>query len=220
MRLYITLTANKQVIPFNYQQLITGAIHRWLGKDNRYHGRQGLFCFSWLQNVTVSKSGVDLNPNSYFFISSYDADFIRELMKGIMADPIFFCGSKVTDIQIINSKELSDCESFTLASPLFVKRRLENGKVEHALYSDSDFDYLLVTSLKNKLEKAGLDSSSLAIEVDRECPKNNTKLIEHKGVFNRVNFCPVKIIGTREQIHFAWCVGLGHSTGIGFGALK
>ena len=220
MRLYITLTSNKQIIPFNYQQLITGAIHRWLGRDNRYHGKQGLFCFSWLQNVSVSKSGIDLNTNSYFFISSYDTDFIRELMKGIIADPVFFCGSNVSDIQIINSKELSDSESFTLASPLFVKRRLENGKVEHAIYSDPDFDYLLVASFKNKLAKAGLDTSSFEIEIDRECSTNKTKLIEHKGIFNRVNFCPVKIKGTSDQIHFAWCVGLGHSTGIGFGALK
>lgn len=220
MRIYITLTENNEEIPFNYQQQMTGALHKWLGKDNKYHGEQSLYCFSWLQNVSVSKSGINLTSNSYFFVSSYDTSFIKRLMRGIMTNPALFYGSRVKDIQVINNKEFSETEHFVLASPLFVKRRTSNGNIEHALYSDVDFGELLTENLKKKLEKEGIDSSSMEITVDSDSHKNKTKLINYKEVFNRVNFCPITIKGTKEQIQFAWCVGLGHSTGIGFGALK
>lgn len=220
MRIYITLTENNKEIPFNYQDLLTSALHRWLGRDNKYHGEQSFYCFSWLQNVSISKSGINLTANSYFFVSSYDANFIKRLMRGIMSDPILFNGSKVKDLQIINSKEFSDVEHFTLASPLFVKRRSTDGNIEHALFSDEDFGKLLTDNFKKKLEKEGIDSSSVEIRVDKDSSRNRTKLINYKEVFNKVNFCPITIKGTQEQIHFAWCVGLGHSTGIGFGALK
>lgn len=220
MRIYITLTQNDQSIPFNYQQLTTGVIHRWLGKNNDYHGRYALFSFSWLQNVDITKKGINLNNDSYFFISSTDEKFIKQLVKSILADPTFINGSKVRDIQIINSREFTNKECFRLASPILLKRKLENGKIAHALYNDVDFDDLLTENFKRKLENAGLNSDHIQIRVDKTYVENHTKLVEYKGIFNKVNICPIIIEGTEEQIQFAWCVGLGHSTGIGFGALK
>lgn len=221
MRIYITLTENNETIPFNYQHLLTSALHKWLGRDNSYHGTESFYCFSWLQNVSVTKKGIDLTPNSYFFVGSYDPLFIKKLMRGILENPTFFNGSRVKDLQIIENKEFSNSERFLLASPLFLKRKTsDRSKVEHAVFSDRDFNQLLTENFKNKLEKAGLDSSAVNLEIDTNNPKNKTKLINYKGVFNRANFCPVIIQGTREQIYFAWCTGLGHSTGIGFGALK
>lgn len=220
MRIYITLTQSDKTIPFNYQQLITGIIHRWLGKNNDYHGRYALFSFSWLQNVDTTTKGININNESYFFISSTDEKFIKQLVKSILADPIFLNGSKVRDVQIINSREFTKKEHFRMASPILLKRRFGNGKIEHALYNDVDFDALLTENMKRKLEKAGLDSNNIQISVDKTYSESHTKLIEYKGVFNKVNVCPIIIEGTEEQIQFAWCVGLGHSTGIGFGALK
>ena len=33
MRIYLHLTPNTQIVPFNYQQSLVGAFHRWLGKN-------------------------------------------------------------------------------------------------------------------------------------------------------------------------------------------
>ena len=45
-------------------------------------------------------------------------------------------------------------------------------------------------------------------------------MVTYNGIKNRASLVPIVIEGTTEQITFAWSVGLGNSTGIGFGALK
>ena len=46
-----------------------------------------------------------------------------------------------------------------------------------------------------------------------------TKLFRYKQVQCKGSICPVLVSGSTEQIQFAWEVGVGHSTGIGCGAL-
>ena len=38
MRLYLTLSKNTTVVPFNNQHLLTGCMHKWLGENNKEHG--------------------------------------------------------------------------------------------------------------------------------------------------------------------------------------
>lgn len=44
MRLHLTLSPNTQVVPFNYQHQLTGAVHKWLG-DNDLHDKISLSIF-------------------------------------------------------------------------------------------------------------------------------------------------------------------------------
>ena len=126
MRIYITLTQSESIVPFNYQQLLTGVLHKWLGDNNEYHGVQSLFSFSWLQNISITKEGVKIDEGAYFFISSYDSDLIKIILKGALHDPILFNGSRVKDIQIIEHKNFGEKERFMVASPILLKRKLEN----------------------------------------------------------------------------------------------
>ena len=32
MRIYLQLTPNRETVPFNYQQSLVGAFHKWLGE--------------------------------------------------------------------------------------------------------------------------------------------------------------------------------------------
>jgi len=71
-----------------------------------------------------------------------------------------------------------------------------------------------------KLASVGVNSSGLTIEFDNTYSKPQSKLIHYKNILNKASICPVIIEGTPDQIAFAWNVGIGNSTGIGFGALK
>ena len=102
--------------------------------------------------------------------------------------------------------------------PVFVKRRI-NGREKHFLYSDKESNELLTETMATKLSKAGLSSDGVSVRFDNEFHNPKTKLLEYRGIKNRANICPVIIKGTPEQIAFAWNVGVGNSTGIGFGAL-
>ncbi|HUH74247.1 MAG TPA: CRISPR-associated endoribonuclease Cas6 [Chitinophagales bacterium] len=219
MRICISLSRNKELIPFNYQQLLTGVIHKWLGKNNKEHGKNSLYSFSWLQNTLKEGNGLRLKQNSYFFISAYDTELIKKIMKGILESPDVFCGSKAIDIQFIDIPQFSNEESFFLSSPVLIRKK-DGENTKHVTYLDDDFESLLTENLKSKLQSANINSDGVSVELDKNYPSPETKLVTYKGISNKTSLAPLIIKGTSNQIAFAWSVGLGHSTGIGFGALK
>jgi len=219
MRLYLHVTGNSKPIPFNYQSYLTGAIHKWLG-NNKYHGVLSLYSFSWFENVIIQKNtGIMLNSNSYFFISAFEDNLIKKIIKGIMIDPSIYFDSKVADIQIKDTPAFSSTEKFFIGSPVFIKRRFDNSE-KHITYDHPRCNEYLTETLKKKLKAANLPSDKVQVKFDPSFIPPKTKIIKYKEISNRVNICPVTIVGTPEQIGFAWNVGVGNSTGIGFGALK
>lgn len=219
MRLYLKLSKNKETIPFNYQHLLTGVIHKWIGNKNTEHGKMSLYSFSWLQNTKKKEEGIYLTPDSYFFISAFEQNLIKLILSGILKDSAMFNGIFVKDVQITEAPYFESKQKFYLGSPAFIKRK-ENGKEHHVLYTDERSNKYLTETLQNKLNNAGISSDGIKIEFDKEFFTPKTKLIDYNGIQNRTNMCPVIIEGTPEQIAFAWDVGIGNSTGIGFGSLK
>jgi CRISPR/Cas system endoribonuclease Cas6 (RAMP superfamily) len=61
---------------------------------------------------------------------------------------------------------------------------------------------------------------NVRVRFDRGSPGARTKLIDFKGIKNRGSVCPVIVEGTPQAVQFAWTVGVGHSTGCGFGYLR
>lgn len=219
MRLYLQLTKNKEIIPFNYQPFITGAIHKWIGENNTEHGGLSLYSFSWLQNVDVKSTGVNLTKDSYFFISAYNDVFIKKILAGILSNPALCFNSEVSDVQISETSQFTSSQKFLTASPIFIKRRFEKEE-KHITYTDNRSSEYLTETLQKRLRAANLPTEGLNVRFDDSYPNPQTKIIRYKQISNRVNICPVIVEGTPEQIAFAWNVGVGNSTGIGFGALK
>ncbi len=219
MRIYLKLSKNNKIIPYSYQHLLTGTIHKWLGQNNDVHGNKSLFSFSWLQNTKSQENGINLNENSYFFISAFNTDFIKNIMKGILLDPNAFCGFQVIDIQIKNTPIFSNEERFFLNSPILLRQRIGE-KIHHITFKNENFETLLTENLKRKLRLANLSEKDFIIKLDKSYAFPQTKLINYKGIENKASFVPVIVKGTPEQIGFAWSVGLGESTGIGFGSVK
>ena len=65
-----------------------------------------------------------------------------------------------------------------------------------------------------------MENEEITVAFDRSYSKAQSKTAKYKGIENRVNFCPVILKGSPKAIAFAWDVGIGNSTGIGFGALQ
>ncbi|RXF70101.1 CRISPR-associated endoribonuclease Cas6 [Arcticibacter tournemirensis] len=219
MRIHLKLSRSKKPIPFNYQSYLTGAVHKWIGYDNEHHNKPSLYSFSWLQNIDVRKEGIQTNAESSFFISSYDEDIVRTIINGIMSDSSVFFGVSVSEVQLMNTPVFSSFESFAVASPVFIKRRHE-GREVHIPFNDPDSGVFLTETLQKKLRLAGISDENVRVSFDNEYTSARTKVIYYKDIGNKANICPVMINGTPEQIAFAWNVGVGNSTGIGFGALK
>jgi CRISPR-associated endoribonuclease Cas6 len=218
MRIHLNITKNQSIVPFDHIPSLVGTLHKWLGK-NEWHNQVSLYSFSWLKGGTRGSDGLFFPRGAQWFISSYDIQLVKRLIQGIQNDPIISFGLVVNGITIQEDPDFKETHSFTLASPVLIKRR-DGERIRHFLFSDKESDELLTETLVTKLEKGGLNSTGIEISFNRDYKSPKTKLINYNGISNKASICPITIKGTTEQIAFAWNVGIGNSTGIGFGALN
>lgn len=218
MRIHIQFISNGELIPFNYQPMLTGALHKWIGK-NEIHDDISLYSFSWLVGGNATKDGLRFNKGGHFFISSFDSSVLKKIIQGIQSDPSLGYGLSVKEVILQEDPAFRSEATFFCASPVLIKRRVDQKEI-HYTFDNEESDLYLTETLRTKLKKAGLSDEGVSVTFDRDYRAPRTKVIYYNDVGNKVNLCPVKISGTPEQIAFAWNVGLGNSTGIGFGALK
>ena len=136
-----------------------------------------------------------------------------------MSDRSMFGGLTVSEIVLQEDPDFTTRNLFFTASPIFIKRKIDEN-IEHIIYTDERASAFMKETLETKMEKAGLRDDSLTIRFDSTYRKAGTKIITYNGIQNRASWCPVIIEGKPETKLFAWNVGLGNSTGIGFGAIK
>jgi len=218
MRIHLKIHSGNNIIPFDHQHLLVGTIHKWLGW-NELHGNIALFSFSRLEKGENTKDGLKLGKYSTLFFSAHDIEIVKSLIKGIQADPDMFNGLIVSEIKIENDPDLSDRDYFYVASPVLVKRK-EGERNRHFTFNEPESNTWLKESLLTKMKLAGLEDDTFEIYFDKENSRSSTKLINYKEIKNRANWCSVIIKGKPESKLFAWNVGVGNSTGIGFGAIK
>lgn len=222
MRIHLKISSDGSIVPFDHQHKLTGTIHKWLGEMNIEHGNISLYSFSMLTNgqKNVLGKGLVFKKDTSFFISAHDPEIIKSVIGAIQNDPSMFDGLKVQEIIIQENPDLSDKEYFLVASPVFIKRKVENDRVKHFTYNEKETASFMAETLRSKMKKAGLVDDTLEIAFDDNYAKAKSKVLHYNGIKNKANICPVVIKGKPETKVFAWNVGLGNSTGIGFGAIK
>lgn len=217
MRIHLKIRTENKIIPFDHQPLLTGTIHKWLGWNNE-HGEVSLYSFSQLTDGKVVSDGFKFEHETSFFFSSYNDDLIKKIISGIQTDPTMFCGLTVAEIIIQENPDLSERTLFNVASPIFLKRRIGE-ETHHILYDDPCANTCMKETFITKMNKAGLADETFDVRFDKSYFKAGTKKITYNKIQNRANWCPIIIEGKPEIKQFAWNVGLGNSTGIGFGAI-
>ena len=219
MRIHISTTKNTCLVPFDYQQKLVGTIHKWIG-NNSIHDSISLYSFSWLNGGQKVSDALNFPKGATMFISFYDDVIIRKVIKSILDDPQMFCGMSVTNITIDDTPSLENQELFYCASPIFIKRKMEDGNIKQFTYDDEQTSTLLKETLTAKMREAGLEEDeALDIKFDTSYNRKRLKLIHYRGIGNKANLCPVIIKAKPETKLFAWNVGIGNCTGIGFGAI-
>lgn len=219
MRIHLKTTKSIELVPFNYQPILTGALHKWIGTNYEHNDRLSLYSFSWLSGGKAMKNGLSFEHGACFFISAHDQQLLKRITRGVLEQPDIAFGLVVNEVIIQEDPKFENEHKFSTASPILIKRKID-GKEKHYEYRDEESSFLLTETLKNKLRKANMNETGVAIEFDKNYAAPKTKVIYYNKIGNKVNICPVIIKGNYEQVLFAWNVGLGNSTGIGFGAIK
>jgi CRISPR-associated endoribonuclease Cas6 len=218
MRIHFKIKSNGQIIPFNHQHKLVGAIHKWLGWNNQ-HGKVSLFSFSWLTGGQKHQDGLLFQNGSSFFFSAFDEEIVKKMISGIQQDPSMFDGLKVVELIIQENPDLSTVSNFQVASPILIKRRV-NDRIDHILYDNPNAGEYLKETLQTRMKEVGLVDESLEIHFDTSSPYAKRKNLVYNNVNNICSWCSVIINAKPETKQFAWNVGLGNSTGIGLGAIR
>lgn len=216
MRIYLKLTSNTENVPFNYQGHLVQKFHEWLGK-NEIHDGLSLYSLSWLNRGKRVKNGLDFPNGTDWFISSYDVDLIKKTVLGIQKNPEVAFGMFVKELSISHAPNFSSNERFSVASPVFIKRNIGEEQ-KYFYFKDKEANQFLTETLQNKLKKANLDTN-VQVRFDENYHNPKIKGTFYKKHKKKGSVCPVILEGSPEAIAFAWNVGIGNGTGIGFGAL-
>ena len=219
MRLYLRLSKNTEIVPYEYQQKLIGVIHNWLG-DNDIHNGISLYSFSWLHNGTMVEGGYDFKHGARWMIGFYDAQYVKKLIAAILRNPVVISGMYVEDVVVEEPSGSREEGVFMLGSPVFIKRKTVEGKYKFYTFEDKESADLMKETLLHKMDVAGKErDKTLSIQFDLNYSKKKVKTATIHGIQNKCSMCPVIIKRKPETIDFALCVGIGNGTGSGFGAI-
>lgn len=221
MRLHLKLSVNKQPVPFAYQHQLTGAFHKWMGQGNDLHDTISLYSLSWLHEGHAQRGNLEFPRGARWSISLYDDSLINLLVDRMLRDPEVCYGMHVMQIEQQATPLFGNRHVFKTGSPVLARAKEEEGKSKHLIFSDPESDKVLTATLRHKMDAACLAAHHKEVRVsfDRSYRGAKTKLVTIKNIQSRASVCPVIIEGTPEAVQFAWNVGVGHSTGSGFGCL-
>lgn len=229
MRLRLKLSTNLEPVPFDYQHALTGALHKWLGEGNALHDRLSLYSTSWLQGGYASRDRLQFPRGAEWLISFYDETLIEPLVNRALQDGEVCYGMRVTEIIQQVAPRFGDRQTFKVASPVLARAEIKQDEqpdaakqqIKHLIYTDPEADDVLTRTLHHKMDVAGLDPrhKQTRVSFDRTYRGAKTRLVTIKNIQSRASVCPVRVEGTPEGVQFAWTVGVGHSTGSGFGCL-
>jgi len=222
MRIYLTLSPNTEIVPFNYQQSLVGAFHKWLG-ENQYHDDISLYSLSWLSGGQMrrDKKGLDFRNGATFFVSAPKQELLQDLIKGVFGQgPHIRWGMQVQEATMRVTPDFGELQRFFVESPIFIKRQRKDGE-GHQFYfpKDAEANTYMTETLQRKLALMDL-STDVSVSFDPSFSNPDIKRILFNGISLKATACPVIVEGDAKSVAFAWDVGIGNSTGIGFGALR
>lgn len=245
MRIKINFSANTSEVP-NNNKVVLEYVHRCLGRDNKYHDQRSEYSISQMYGGELCKNDTNLLnfPNGgYFTVSSQDKDFINKFLLGLINNPEISYGIKFKNIQHIQEDFMDGWNHFATLSPFIIKKIL--GKDVYSFMTlkgqykrngtkwfceepeGYNFQDVVQAYLINKLSKIDptLDLSSFMVKID-ELDKNKVKHNKHKvkvvyvkNVLNFANQCQVSIFCSKKIAEMLYNIGIGQSTGAGFGAI-
>ena len=214
MRIYLHLTPNTEPVPFNYQQSLVGAFHKWLG-ENELHDDISLYSLSWLEGGKMrrDKKGLDFRHGARFFISSPLQTLHQKAVAGIFKDQDIRWGMKVAEVIMKPPPQFGSEHRFLVQSPILIKRdRPEGGHQQYYFYNDPESDRFMTETLQKKLSLMGL-SNDVNVTFDRQFARPHTKKVTFNHIDIKASICPVIIKGDPEAVRFAWDGGRGELDG-------
>lgn len=221
MRIKLNFSKNTSVVPFQYYSLVNSYIHNCLGRNNVYHDSKSDYCIC-LNGGTLSDDKDGFNfENGYILVTSLDHDFIGKLIIGAVSNPILFNGMVFSHVSYINDEFYNGWNYFKTVSPFLIKKYSDKKNYTFLTLNDENFEKEVESYLKRIVNtvKPNLDTSNFKVEIDTSV-SHKVKNILVKNVINHANDCQINIFTNKKVAEFLYNIGIGQSTGSGFGTIR
>lgn len=215
----IKLKFSESKMPFNEptQNAVNSCVHRILGENNKYHNTFSNYSVSSLFGGIIIDNKMTYPNGAHFYISSIDNEFIEQIMFKIIDGNIEMHDMKLLGVDFEKFNVHSDYDIIRTISPILLK-----DKERTVTYQDNDFINILTQKSKIKLLKSGFsekDVNTLSIE-PFHFEKARLKFPKVKNVVNKSSQVMLIVRGKKEMRLALYKMGLGKSTGCGFGAIE
>lgn len=218
MRIKIELTQPTESVPVNNQHFLNGFIFASFGKNCNKHDKFSDYNITSLQGGKLNDDKKTLSfPKSkpYFYISGND-EFIKFAVNAFVNSNASFFGMKFYNIDVTNDFKVNEYfDHIVTISPIIVKNK--NGK--KISFKDSQWIENLTDNCKKKLEYLGINDPTFRLEIVNP-HKAKEKCIWVGNTFNICSNVRLKVHGYKRTRTILYNMGLGGSTGSGFGGIK
>lgn len=214
---------SNQVVPFNYRPLLLSFLHREiLGNDNTYHDDTSLYSISPLFNSKTVKDGLLFKKGAIWLIRTPSLEVFKDFyLRGknsIGSELGYSLNLKNISFSVDNFTDLTKLTTGT--SPIFLGQNPNTETPDHITYKhdNSLVNDTIKRILFTKAEKMGfsLNRDDIQFSFNSNHPLK-TKSIKLGNAINIATQGKIDITGTPEAIGLCYGLGIGKSTGCGFG---
>tara|TARA_R100000908_G_scaffold46819_1_gene23000 strand:+ start:4313 stop:4999 length:687 start_codon:yes stop_codon:yes gene_type:complete len=217
MRLKIKLKKTNKELPINNQHIVAGYVHNLLGRDNEYHNSVSNYCISTvIGKLNKKTSSLMFSDNPCFYVTSEDAKFLNKIITQAFSNKHkFYDGFEFEDFEFVHELFNNKFNRFNTLTPVLLKD--DNDK--EVTIKDKGYDKILVNNTIKKLSNYNpkLDLSKFDMEI-KHINKKYIPLKNGKAPCN-ASVIMVDVKANQEVAETLYNIGLGKSTGYGFGTL-
>lgn len=198
---------------------VNGFVNKLLGENNPYHGKFSKYSVSRLQNGMYLDGNVIFTNGAFLTISSCDNEFIDKIVLSLTynRNELYISNLKFRKFEISEFDVHSEYDIIRTTSPI----RLQT-KDKFITFEDDEFvSHLRDKSIK-KLIYNGLNEK-VANTLDFELFHPENAKIRFYNINGCKNICSQVMLlvrGNKEARKLIYELGLGSSTGFGFGSVK
>ena len=217
MIITVNFTSPQNNIPIKNQKELNSYIHKCIGINNEYHDTFSDYSISSLQGGKLINGNELSFTNSvpYIVITSENTEFISKIMCGMQSDKFTLFGMRFKTFEINDFNVDKFCDTIITLSPIIVKD--ENGY--KIAFDNPKWLPILKKISEDKLKHKGIIDETFNIEI-RNINKAKIKKIWVGDVFNICSYISLKVYGSPKTRKTLYNMGLGGSTGSGFGTIR
>jgi len=221
MRIRINFSPSKTPLPMHNQSLVNSYIHKCLGHNNPYHNAKNDYCISSLRGGKMNNDNTLDFPNGGFLtVTSNNGVFLNTLLIGLINNKEFIHGMEFSGVTHINEKFYDGWNHFATLSPFLVKEYCDKKRYTYLTLKDKDFSSKLKSYLIKKITAISPDLDLTDFDVNiPDNPTHKVKTILVKNVANKANQCQINIHCNKKVAQLLYTIGIGQSTGCGFGTI-